>query len=461
METQPRAGFAGRLLARFVDAQPHELFALLIAFVYYFVVLTAYYILRPIRDEMAVAGGVDNIPWLWTGTLLGMLAAQPLFAVLVARFPRVRFVSYTYHFFALNLLLFFFLLRALPEGQGIWVGRTFYVWAAIFNLYVTSVFWALVVDVFGETQSRRLFGFIAAGGSVGAILGSTITATLAVRLTPAALLLVSAVLLEVAVIFVYLLSSAGEAVRARGAGGSGRVAPPASDAAPAGRPGEPVIGGSAWAGITRMLRSPYLLGICGFMLLFTIGSTFLYVQQARIVGITFADRALRTAFFAKVDLAVNVITLVGQIWLFSRLMRWLGMARMLALIPALSVIGFAALAAAPTIAVLVGFNVLRRAGNFAVARPTREVLYTVLPREDKYKAKSFVDTFVYRLGDQIGVWGEAALGALGLGIAGVSLVAVPLSFLWLLIAVWLGRQQRRLAAAGLRRAVAPDMAGAV
>ena len=457
--TEPRPGIAGRLLARFVDARTDELAALGIAFAYYFVVLTSYYIIRPIRDEMGVASGVENLPWLFTGTLLGMLVAQPLFGALVARFPRRRFVPFTYRFFALNLVLFFVLLRALPEGQGIWVGRVFYVWTAVFNLFVTSVFWALLVDVFGEAQSRRLFGFIAGGGSVGAILGSTITATLSVRLTPATLLLVSAVLMEVAVWFVYLLNNAGSKVRR-----TGELAPEAPARA-RGRPapiaGEAVIGGSAWAGITRLLRSPYLLGICGFMLLFTIGSTFLYVEQARIAGATFADRALRTAFFAKVDLAVNVITLVGQVWLFSRLMRWLGVTAMLALIPALSVAGFLALAAAPTIAVLVAFNVIRRAGNFAVTRPTREVLYTVIAREDKYKAKTFVDTFVYRLGDQLGVWGEAALAALGLGVAGVSLVAAPLSFLWLTIAVWLGRRQQQLAGStpGVASSAAAPSAG--
>ena len=222
-----------------------------------------------------------------------------------------------------------------------------------------------------------------------------------------------------------------------------RVQPALATADP--RRGEAVIGGSAFAGITRLLRSPYLLGICLFMLLFTIGSTFLYFEQVRIAEGYFADRALRTAFFAKVDLAVNVITLVGQVWLFSRLMRWLGVTTMLALLPLLSVAGFLALAASPTISVLVVFYVLRRAGNFAVARPSREVLYTVIAREDKYKTKTFVDTFVYRLGDQVGAWGEAALGALGLGLAGVSLVAAPLSFLWLTIAVWLGRRQRQLA----------------
>jgi AAA family ATP:ADP antiporter len=219
---------------------------------------------------------------------------------------------------------------------------------------------------------------------------------------------------------------------------------------------EAVIGGSAFAGITHALRNPYLLAIAGFIILFTIGSSFLYIAQLGLVEQAFADRAQRTSFFARVDLATNVLTFFGQVYLFSRLMRWLGMARMLALIPLLSIIGFGALALAPTLGVLVAFNVLRRAGNFAVARPTREVLYTVIPREDKYKAKSFIDTFVYRLGDQLGAWGEAGLGLLGLGVAGVALVAVPLNVVWLLLALWLGMQQVRISRARAAGAAAAE-----
>lgn len=437
-------GLVARLVARFVDARPAELRALGISFLYYFLVLTSYYILRPIRDEVAVAGGIDNIKWLWTATLVGSLAAQPLFAGLVSRFPRRKFVPYTYHFFGLNLLAFFLLFRALDESQGLWLSRVFYVWLAIYNLYVTSLFWAFMVDIFGEAQSKRVFGFIAAGGTAGAILGSTITATLAVPLGPVNLLIVSGVILEAAVLCVFALGriqAAGvigetEPVRA----GSPAVDPP--EAQP-----ERVIGGSIWAGITHALRSPYLLAIAAFIILFTIGSSFLYIQQADLVGQAFSDRAVRTAFFAKVDLATNIITVFGQLWLFSRLMRWIGVGGMLSVIPIVSIIGFSALALAPTLAVVVVFNVLRRAGNFAVMRPTREVLYTVVPREDKYKAKTFIDTAVYRFGDQVGVWGESGLRLLGLGVAGVSVVAVPLSVIWLGLAAWLGRQQARISRA--------------
>jgi len=338
-------------------------------------------------------------------------------------------VPYTYHFFGINLVIFFLLLRGLSEGQGIWVGRAFYIWIAVFNLFITSVFWAFMVDIFGEGQSKRLFGFIAAGGSTGAILGSSITAFLAVPLGPINLLIVSGLILELAVLCVLALG------RIQQRGLIGEPEPVRADAArvepPQAQP-ESVIGGSIWAGITHLLRSPYLLAISAFILLFTIGSSFLYIQQVDLVGQAFADRAARTAFFAKVDLVTNIITFVGQIYLFSRLMRWLGVGGM-----------------------LVVFNVARRSGNFAVARPTREVLYTVIPREDKYKAKSFIDTFVYRLGDQVGAWGEAGLRVLGLGVAGVSLVAVPLSALWLLIAIWLGLRYTRASKARLVQAASP------
>jgi AAA family ATP:ADP antiporter len=447
----PEPGPLTRLTARFVSAQPGELRALWIAFVYYFLVLTAYYILRPIRDEMAVAGGVDNIPLLWTGTLVGTLLAQPLFALLVARWPRRRFVPWTYHFFGINLLVFFLLLRTAGGEQGIWIGRAFYVWVAIFNLFITSVFWAFMVDIFGESQSKRLFGFIAAGGSTGAILGSTITTFLAVPLGPVNLLIASALILELAVLCVLALGRIQAGMEARQRIGE-RLRAPAGERTL--RDEEP-IGGSVFAGITHALRNPYLLAISGFIILFTIGSSFLYISQAELVGRAFADRAARTAFFGRIDLATNLITFFGQVYLFPRLMRRIGVPGMLALIPILSIIGFGALALAPTLGVLVAFNVARRAGNFAVTRPTREVLYTVIRREDKYKAKSFIDTFVYRLGDQIGAWGESGLGLLGLGVAGVALVAVPLNVVWLLLALWLGWQQVRISRAQAAEAPAP------
>lgn len=414
------------------EVKPPERRALAWSLLYVFAILSAYYVLRPVRDEMGVHAGVENLPWLFTGTLLGMIALNPLFALLVKRLTRARFISVAYRFFAVNLVLFAWLLAVATPEQNVWLGRAFFIWLSVFNLFVVSVFWALMVDVFDSEQGKRLFGFLAAGATLGAIAGSTLTAAVVRELGATTLFFASIVMLEVAVFAVRRLSRIADKLHER----------PAQET-----PEDAPIGGGVLAGISHTLRSPYLLNVCLFMLLFTVLSTFLYFQQATIARDTFADRASRTAFFAHVDLAVNALTLVVQLLLTARLLKKLGIAMTLGVLPLLSVLGFAALAAAPVIAVLVAFQVLRRAANFALARPARELLYTVLAREDKYKAKTFIDTVVYRAGDQVGSWSYLLLSTLGLGIAGVALVAVPLSALWLANSLWLGRRQVRLAEA--------------
>jgi ATP:ADP antiporter, AAA family len=418
-----------RLLRRFLDVRPAETRPLGWSWLYIFSLLSSYYILRPIRDDMGVAGGIENLPWLFTGTLAGMIAVNPPFAALVARLPRVRFIAVTYRFFISNLLIFALLLNLANAEQNIWLGRVFFIWTSIFNLFVVSVFWALMVDVFDTEQSKRLFGFIAAGATLGGIVGSSVTASLAQQVSPTYLLLISAALIELAVFGVRRLSKLSQALRQQ----------------PALRRDEAPIGGSVFSGVTHALKSPYLINVSVYILLFTITSTFLYFQQAEIARQSFADRGARTAFFAGVDLWVNVLTLGAQLFLTSRLLRAVGVGWTLAMLPALSILGFGTLASMPTIAVLVAYQVLRRAGNFAFARPTREVLFTVVPREDKYKAKSFIDTVVYRLGDQVGAWSYAGLGVLGFGITGIALVAVPISCVWLVNGWWLGRKQNKLA----------------
>ncbi len=418
-----------RLLRRVIDARPDELKVLGWSWLYIFSVFSSYYVIRPIRDEMGVAGGVENLPWLFTGTLLAMMAVNPPFAALVARLPRARFISATYRFFIANLLLFCLLLGLATVEQNIWVGRVFFIWTSVFNLFVVSVFWALMVDLFDSGQGKRLFGFIAAGATLGSILGSSVTAVLARHVGSIYLLLGSAVLLEAALFSVRRLSRLSAALRLR----------------PVARAEEAPIGGGLLSGVTHAFKSSYLLGIGIYMLLYAITSTFLYFQQAAVVNVSFTDRTARTEFFAQVDLAVNTLTLGTQLFLTERLLRLLGVALTLALLPALSVLGFATLGLAPTVAVIVIFQVLRRAGNFAVARPTREVLFTVLPREDKYKAKSFIDTVIYRSGDQIGAWSFALLSFMGLGLTGIAFVAVPISVAWLLNGWWLGRKQEVIA----------------
>ncbi|HTM06867.1 MAG TPA: MFS transporter [Verrucomicrobiae bacterium] len=430
--TEPAGSARGtgyRLLARVIDARPEELKALAWSWLYILSVFCSYYVIRPIRDEIGVAGGVENLPWLFTGTLIGMVAVNPPFAALVAKLPRARFISVTYRFFAANLLLFFMLLRGATAEQSVWIGRIFFIWTSIFNLFVVSVFWALMVDVFNSEQGKRVFGFISAGATLGAIMGSSLIASLARVVEPIYLFIASAALLEVAVLSVRRLSRLSEALSTQ----------------PAARGEKAVIGGNFLSGVTHAFKSPYLLNIGVYMLLYSITSTFLYFDQAAIVSRSFADRAARTEFFARVDLLVNVLTLACQIFLTERILRAFGVALTLTLLPALSAFGFAALGLAPTIAILVAFQVLRRTGNFAVARPTREVLFTVVPREDKYKTKNFIDTVVYRTGDQVGAWSYALFSFLGLGLTAIAFAAVPLSAAWLVNGWWLGKKQEAMA----------------
>jgi AAA family ATP:ADP antiporter len=418
-------------LRRFVSIQAHEAGAVLWAFSYFFSLLCSYYIVRPMRDEMGVAGGVENLQWLFTGTFIAMLLAVPLFGWVSSRYPRKRFIPYVYYFFVLNLLIFFLLFRS--DVTHAWVARAFFIWASVFNLFVVSVFWSFMADIFSNEQAKRLFGFVAAGGSAGALLGPVLTAGLAVPLGPNNLLLISALFLGWAVICVQRLarwqqSGEGEAARTGGSAGAERA-----------------IGGSPFAGISLVVRSPYLLGICALMLLFTTLATFLYFQQAQIIRDSFSGSEQRTAVFASIDLAVNTLTILIQVFLTGRLVKWLGLSATLALIPLLLGIGFLVLGFAPVLAVLVVVQVVRRAGNYAIMRPAREMLYVVLGREEKYKAKNFIDTVVYRGGDAVSAWLYAGLRAVGLGLSEIALLAVPLAALWGGVAYTLGRRQMVLA----------------
>ncbi len=424
-------GTLTRLLKKVIDIREGELAALLWSSAYLFFVLCAYYILRPIRDEMGVAGGVENLAWLFTGTLLGMLILHPAYTSMVGKLQRRKFVPYTYRFFILNLVAFFFILRWADASQSVWVGRVFFIWASVFNLFVVSVFWSFMTDLYHPQQSKRLFGMIAVGGTLGATLGSSITSVLVESVGQINLLLVSALFLEVA----------ARASRALDHREESLVLAAKEDYAEADIElnRSEVIGGGVFDGIKHVLRSPYLLGIAGLMLFFTISSTFLYFQQAEIIAEAFAnDSAGRTRLFANIDLVVNVLTFLVQIFLTGRILKWFGVGAALAFLPVVTLVGFGILAVAPVLVVVVVFQVVRRAGNFAVQRPAREVLYTVMDRTDKYKAKNFNDTFVYRVGDQVGAWSYTALGWFGLGLTGLAVVMLPIAVVWGGLAVWLG-----------------------
>jgi len=311
------------------------------------------------------------------------------------------------------------------------LARAFFVWISVFNLFVVSVFWSFMVDLYSNEQGKRLFGLIAAGGSAGAIAGPALTAALAVPLGIANLLLVSVLFLSAAVACIHRLLAWDTQPGAR------------LGAEPAGTGS--AIGGSIWGGIRTVLTSGYLLGACLYIVLFSLLFTFLYFEQARIMATDFDSGAERTRVFALVDLAVNVLALLLQALLTGRLLAWLGVAGTLALLPAVAVVGFVLVGAFPTLAVIIAFQIVRRAGEYAVAKPARELLFSVLDRERKYKAKNFIDTVVFRGGDAMSGWLLTGLKVLGLGFAALTAAAVPVALAWLATSWLLGRRQEALA----------------
>lgn len=414
-----------RTLSKWLKLEPGEGEAVAWAFAYFFLLLASYYILRPLRDEMGIAGGIAKLPWVFTGTFIAMLVAVPLFGFIASRLPRGQFLPLVYGFFILNLLLFYLAFQI--EAWREIAARSFFIWASVFNLFVVSVFWSFMVDIFNSAQGKRLFGLIAAGGTAGAITGPSLTALLVVPIGPMNLLLISALLLVGAVLCIRQLGRWSERQAHTVEQGTREA-----------------LGGSVLAGLTLILRSPYLLGVAMFMLLFTTLSTFLYFEQAHIVAQSFDNSAERTRFFALLDLAVNTLTVVVQVLVTSRLLSRLGVAASLAMVPLLSALGFALLALTPVLAALAGFQVLRRAGDYAITRPARELLYTVVDREAKYKAKNALDTVVYRGGDALAGWLFAGLKSLGLGLAAIAWIAVPIALAWAAVALWLGRRQAAL-----------------
>jgi ATP:ADP antiporter, AAA family len=421
---------SGRWLARAVRLRAGEGGAVAWSFGYFFCLLCSFYILRPVRDEMGIAAGVERLQWLFTATFVAMAAAVPVFGALASRYPRRTLLPVVYGFFVVNILGLFVLLRS--GLAPTWAPAAFFVWLSVFNLFVVSVFWSFMADVWNEEQARRLFGVIAAGGSAGALVGPSLTTLLVGTVGPVNLLPIAAAVLAGALVCV---------------GRLGRWAadrPPAAASGRDARAGEEALGGGVLTGVTLVLRSRYLLGICLFIGLSTTLATFLYFQQAHIVRASFADPARRTAVFALIDLAVNALTIGSQLFLTGRLVGWLGLPRTLAVLPALTFVGFGALGAAPGLAALVAFQVLRRAAQYGVARPAREMLFTVVSREEKYKSKNFIDTVVYRGGDAVSGWAFTGLTALGLGLTGVAVVALPIAAVWIAVAVYLGRRQEDL-----------------
>jgi len=400
----------------------------------------SYAMLRPIRDTMGITSGLSSLPALFWGTFVAMLAVQPIYGWLVSRYRRTVVLPALYAFFAANILAFHAWFGI--QEDHTWIARVYFVWVSVFNLFVVSVFWSLMADVFRRDQAARLFGMIAAGISTGGLLGPLLAGTLVGVIGTIHLLLVSASLLLVSAVLMT------QVVR-----WSMRQPPVASAVVPASAPPAESPAGAddaaprtgAWGAFVQVARSPYLLGIAVFVLLLTSANTVLYLEQQRLVAAAIATPDERTRFFATLDFWVQAGALVTQFLLFNRMQRMAGFQRTLAMVPLLMVGAFGALALVPSLAMLVAATLVRRVGEFGFVRPSRDMLFTVVSRDEKYQAKNLLDTFVYRGGDALSASAFAALTALLPGVAGWAGVGVAL--VWLASAWWLGRRFMHLAAA--------------
>jgi AAA family ATP:ADP antiporter len=417
--------FLERWLGRIMPATPQERAAALWSFAYFFALLAGYYVLRPLRDQMGIAGGVKNLPWLFTATFVTLLVAQPVYGVLVARLPRARFIPIVYHFFVVNLALFWVLLTL--DIETAFVARVFFVWVSVFNLFAVAVFWSFMADLFTSEQGKRLFGFIGAGGTAGALLGPVITIWLSVPLGPVNLMIAAAVFLELAVFCIYRLERAAVA----------RAAPKATTE---------YIGGSAFAAIPELIRSPYMLGIGIWVALLSYAATIIYFEQAHIVSEAVKSAGLQTRIFASIDLAVSILTLITQLLVTGQLLKRVGTGVGAAILPAVYIVGFAVLAVMPTLIIVITIQIVQRWMNFAIANPARHLLFTVVTREEKYKAKNLVDVVIYRGSDALSGWIFDSLQALGLKLGAIALCSLPVAAGWFVLSLALGRAQEKRSA---------------
>jgi len=417
------AGFLARTMRSAFKVEPHERRATLLSFAFVLVLMTAYYILRPIRDAMSSDWTDAELSTLFTVTFLFSFVFVSAYGAACARVDFRRLVPGVYAFFAASFLLFFATVQSGAETD--WVRRSFYVWVSVFSLFHISVFWSYMADIFDREQAPRLFGFISAGASIGAIIGPTITVLLVDRVGTDMLLLISAALLLVPIgIIMVLQRDALE--RASGSGDAGAPSRPAR------------IGGNPLAGFALFLKNPYLLGIAVFILLYTAISTFVYFELKNLMAPL--DEAARVRVWGGMDLAVNVLAVATAMFGTSRLTLRFGLTTTLVLVPVIIAVGLLVVVFSPVLAVVIGLQIVRRAGNYAVTRPAREMLFTIVDRESRFKAKSVIDIVVYRGGDALTAWAFTALTqGLGLGLAAVAAVGALIAAVWALVGRMLGR----------------------
>jgi AAA family ATP:ADP antiporter len=417
------------VLKTFTNIRRHEVLPAIVAGLFFFCVLTALMVVRPAREALGMQRGIEAIRWLFYVTVAVTFAVNPLFGLLVSKFRRMVFISVTYLFFAFGLLIFYCLLVMTPAHIGQTSGQVFYVWFSVFNLFATMLFWALMTDRFTLDQSERLFPAISIGGTLGAIFGPWLASVLAKPMGTPFLLLVACTFLLLAVGAAWLLSQLQE------------TQTPLASANPNHQSSDAVIGGSAWEGLLSVVRSPYLLGISAYALIVAVIATFIYFTRLQMVAALAVDTDTRTAAFAQIDLIAQVATLVLQAFVTSHLMKRFGVPFTLALLPICVALGFIGLAIFGSLAALIALDASFKAVQRGVMRPARETLFTIMPRAERYKAKAFIDTFVYRGGDVVGAQTEGLLSKLGMGLTGLATFVVPLTLVWMALGIWLGVSQ--------------------
>lgn len=429
-ETQqsPRNG-PFRYLTRLLGVEPGELPAVIWSFLYFFCILGSYYMLRPVREAMAVESGPNTIPWLFGGTFLTMLLATPIYGWIASKYPRKRFLPWVYYFFISNILIFWatFSYAITNELDYVWMSRLFFVWISVFNLYVVSVFWSFMADLYSQAQGRRLFGIISSGGSIGALIGAKATSALVVTIGFQNLMPISATLL---LIGTFCITRLRRGIRQEHSIQS-------SITIDSSKP----LGGSPFSGITHVLNSKYFLAIALASVIASLLGTALYMFSADLVEDAITNNDERTQFFSDINFWTNAFALVGQMLLVKETVRRFGLGITLSLLPVVSVIGFAWLALDPTLAAVAILTVARRALGFGFSKPTNDMLYSVVTPEEKYKAKNFIDTVLYRTGDVIGTWAVRFFVSVA-GLAGTSLLMLPFAAIWAGIALWLGREYK-------------------
>lgn len=419
----------GNILARVLKiaakVEPHEVRAVLLSMLFFFLLLGSYYIVRPVRDAMGTVWGADDLEQLFTGTLLASLIVSPLYAWAASRFKLSQFLPWVYGLIAASIVGFYFWFESMGEVNDRWVAASFYVWVSTFNLLIISVFWSFMADLFARVQAKRLFGFVAAGGTAGGLAGPALVAAFGKDIGNNNLMLISAVGFGLTALLVRTLA----AEKARLVAAGGEVQQTTLDHR---------LEGGMLDGFKLLLRSRYLLLLALFLLLMTWISTIVYIQLGKSITANFADREQRTQAYALIDLLVNGVTVFVQLFGTSRFVQRFGVTTGLLLNPVIMVVAFLGIAFSPVLIVLGTMQVIRRVAEYAVAKPTREMLFTVVDQESRYKAKNVIDTVVYRFGDWSASW--VANPILAYGIGGLAVFGAIIAALWFPVAWMLGRR---------------------